>query len=65
MMFNFHFGKKDLALALFHGFCSPKITTPREQRPPESNEPQRLLFYESNEGRYYRNFSVRSLEAEM
>ena len=39
----FHFGKK-LALALFHGFCCPKIMIPRKQRLPESNEPQRLLI---------------------
>ena len=48
MLLIFHFGK-ELALALFHGVCSPKITNPppplpQEERPPESNEPQRLLI---------------------
>ena len=37
MLLIFHFGK-ELALSLFHGFCSPKITTPpplpQEERPP-------------------------------
>ena len=52
MLFIFHFGK-ELALALFHGFCSPKITTP-----PRVTSPKAAANSESNEGRYYWNFTV-------
>ena len=57
---SFKFREKKLTPALFvNDFCSPKVTTPLKLRPPKAGNS------ESNEGRYYRNSTVRRPAAVM